>query len=190
MPRPTKNSVTKKSRRLVTLATTSSVYGKVEIITPAISAPIAVDKPSQPANPAMAKHHASAPTSTSSGRRATTLKTGGSTNRLARNATDSSRMTLPSAWTSGPTAGFFKFGWMRQKQDHRDVLQHQHAERDAARKRFQFAFVVKNFDDDDRAAHRRRDREIKRLQPVSRRADEIENQPAQHKAAENLHARP
>ena len=41
-----------------------------------------------------------------------TLKTGGSTNRLARNATDNSKITLPSACASGPMAGFFKFGWM------------------------------------------------------------------------------
>src|SRR5512146_1656365 len=40
VPRATKNSVIKKSRRLTILATTSKLYGKAEIETPATRAPI------------------------------------------------------------------------------------------------------------------------------------------------------
>ena len=188
MPRPTKNSVTKKSRRLVTLATTSSVYGKVEIITPAISAPIAVDKPSQ----AGKSRHGKTPRERADQHQF----------RQAGDQFENRRQHEPArqerhrqqqddvAQRLGqrPEGGIFQVRLERQKQDHRDVLQHEHAQRDAARKRFEFALVIKNFDDDDRAAHRRRDREIKRLQPGFRRADEIENDPAQHKTAENLHA--
>ena len=45
MPSATKNSVTKKSRMLTTFATTSRLYGNVEMLTPAISAPISRESP-------------------------------------------------------------------------------------------------------------------------------------------------
>ena len=44
MPSATKKRVTKKSRRLRILATTSRLYGNAESVTPAISAPIAIEK--------------------------------------------------------------------------------------------------------------------------------------------------
>ena len=88
-----------------------------------------------------------------------------------------------------PTAGFFRFGWTARNKNRDQVLQHQHAERDAARERFEFAFVVEDFDDDDRAAHRRRDREIKRLQPVAAETGDAEEKPAQGNAAEDLSRR-
>ena len=82
--------------------------------------------------------------------------------------------------------GIFQVRLEGEEQDDEHVLQNQNAQRDAAGERFDLAFVVKDFDDDDRAAHGRGDTEVKRLQPVFRRADQIEHQPAEQDAAEDL----
>jgi len=63
--------------------------GKVEIATPATSAPISRDSPIQPARPATLKHQASAPTCSTSGTCATTRNTCGSTYRLTSSAAGS-----------------------------------------------------------------------------------------------------
>src|SRR6185436_15360147 len=57
MPSDTKKSVTKKSRSDWIFATTSSEYGKVERLTPAISAPIAEEKSAFIAAKQTRKHH-------------------------------------------------------------------------------------------------------------------------------------
>ena len=46
----------------------------------------------------------------------------------------------------------------REKEDRREILEHEHAERDAAGQRVEFLLVVEHLDDDDRAAQRRRRR--------------------------------
>ena len=79
MPIATKNRVTKKSRRLITFAVTSSAYGKVESATPATSAPISRERCSCSPNSPIRKHQAIAPTCMSSGTRATPRKMAGKT---------------------------------------------------------------------------------------------------------------
>ena len=74
MPSATKNRVTKKSRILITLAITSTLYGKVDMLTPAMSAPISLESPSQSAAPLTRKHQASAAINRSSGTLATKEK--------------------------------------------------------------------------------------------------------------------
>src|SRR2546430_10267572 len=71
IPNATKKSVTKKSRMLTALATTSVVYGKADRLTPAISAPISRESPIRLAAPARKKHQPRAETRTSSGALAT-----------------------------------------------------------------------------------------------------------------------
>src|SRR5204863_1067606 len=100
----------KKSRRLVTLAVTSSVYGNVEIATPAIKAPISRDNPSSLARPERRKHQESAPTRTNSGRRATALNNGGRTYRLATNEISTSAATFPNERAINKAEGFFNSG--------------------------------------------------------------------------------
>ena len=95
-------------------------------------------------------------------------------------------MTLPSACVSGPSGGIFQVRLEGEEQDDEYVLQHQNAQRDTARQCFNFALVVKDFDDDDRAAHGRGNAQVERLQPVLRRANQIKHQPAQEHAAEDL----
>ncbi len=68
-----------------------------------------------------------------------------------------------------PDRGIFQVRLEGEEQDDEQVLQHQHAQCDAPDERFEFAFVVEDFDDDDRAAHGRGHAEVKRLQPVSAR---------------------
>ena len=58
-------------------------------------------------------------------------------------------------------------GLDRQEQDREDILQHQHAERDAARQRVEFAFLVEHLDDDDGARQRAGDAEIKRIETAA-----------------------
>src|ERR1700704_7177607 len=79
IPSATKNSVTKKSLMLTALAITSRLYGKVERLMPAISAPISGDSPMKLATPDRKKHHASPLTRASSGALATERKRKGST---------------------------------------------------------------------------------------------------------------
>ena len=45
IPRATKNNVIKKSRIFMTFAIISKLYGNVAKVTPAINAPISIDKP-------------------------------------------------------------------------------------------------------------------------------------------------
>ncbi|MFK4569441.1 hypothetical protein ABIF94_000877 [Bradyrhizobium ottawaense] len=52
----------------------------------------------------------------------------------------------------------------RQKQDGEDVLEHQHAERDASWQRVELAFLVEHLDDDDGARQRAGDAEIDRIE--------------------------
>ena len=61
----------------------------------------------------------------------------------------------------------------RQKQDREDILQHQHAERDAARQRVELALLIQHLDDDDGARQRAGDAEIQRIEPAAadRQAD-------------------
>jgi len=68
-----------------------------------------------------------------------------------------------------------------KEQDHEQVLQHQHAERNAAGQRVQFALVVEHLDDDHGAAQRRADTEIERVPPAAshRHADSQKKPDAQ-----------
>ena len=114
-PSPTKKSVTKKSRRLVTFAVTSSAYGNVDNATPAMSAPISRESDSRAASSPTRKHHAMAPTSTSSGRRATLWKSGGSTYRLAAIAAAMSNTTRRNERPSTESANWSRLGCTARK---------------------------------------------------------------------------
>ena len=65
-PSVTKKRVTKKSRTPDSRATTSMPYGKAARTSPAINAPISVERPTCPATPATRKHQATEVMSTSS----------------------------------------------------------------------------------------------------------------------------
>ena len=112
MPSATKNSVTKKSRMLTTLATTSRLYGNVEMAMPAISAPISRESPAALAAAQTMKHHASDPIRTSSGSFATERNSRGSSVLLMTSVTATSSTPLPSEPSSLPNCGFSRFGWM------------------------------------------------------------------------------
>ena len=79
----------------------------------------------------------------------------------------------------------------RQEQDGEDVLEHQHAEGDAARQRVELALFVEHLDDDDRARQRAGDAEIDRIEmpAAERQADADEEQNPEQTAAEQLAAR-
>ena len=111
MPRATKKSTTKKSRMLTALATTSTLYGKLARLTPAISAPISRESPMALAAPAMKKHQPSAVTSTSSGALAMDRNRYGS-RYLAMAKPATTRITpRRSEPRSGARFGFRMFGW-------------------------------------------------------------------------------
>ncbi|MGY3293449.1 hypothetical protein ACVWWP_006516 [Bradyrhizobium sp. LM3.6] len=79
----------------------------------------------------------------------------------------------------------------RQEQDGEDVLEHQHAERDAAGQRVELALLVEHLDDDDGARQRAGDAEINRIElpPAERQADAGEEQHPEQAAADELAAR-
>jgi hypothetical protein len=54
-------------------------------------------------------------------------------------------------------------GLHRQEQDGKQILQHQHAERDAAGQGVELALLVQHLDDDDGGRERHRDAEVKRI---------------------------
>ena len=78
----------------------------------------------------------------------------------------------------------------RQEQDREDVLQHQHAERDAPGQRVELALLVQHLDDDDGAGERAGDGKIQRIEPAAahRKPDPHEKQDAEHAAADQLPA--
>lgn len=84
-----------------------------------------------------------------------------------------------------------KAGLHRQEQDGEDVLEHQHAERDAARQRVKLAFLVEHLDDDDSARECAGDAEIDRIEmpAAERQANADEEHCAEEAAAEELAAR-
>src|SRR6187402_3597868 len=74
----------------------------------------------------------------------------------------------------------------RQEQDGEDVLQHQHAERDAAGQRVELALLVQHLDDDDRRGKRAGDCEVERIEAAEAYAHEEDN--AEQAAADQLAA--
>ncbi len=82
--------------------------------------------------------------------------------------------------------GILQIGLHGEKQNNGDILQHQNAQGDAAGEGFQLPLVIKNFDNDDRAAHGGSHGKIERSQRILRRADKKKNQPAQRGATGDL----
>ena len=79
----------------------------------------------------------------------------------------------------------------REEQDGKDILQHQHAERDAPRQRVELAFLVQHLDDDDRARQRAGDAKIQRVELAAaahRQADPHKEQDTEQAAAQELPA--
>ena len=76
----------------------------------------------------------------------------------------------------------------REKQDREQVLQHQHAKRQAAGQGVELALVIEYFDDDDRAAQRRSHREVERVEPpvAEMEPPRPEEQQAQHASSKDL----
>src|SRR3569623_1324117 len=81
-------------------------------------------------------------------------------------------------------------GLHRQEQDRKNVLQHQHAERDTAGQRVEFTLLVQHLDDDHRARQCAGDAEIQRIELAAthRQADTDEEQQPEHDAANQLPA--
>ena len=79
----------------------------------------------------------------------------------------------------------------RQEQDRKNVLQHQHAERDAPGQRVELALLVQHLDDDHRARQRAGDAEIQRVEIAAahRQPDPDEEQYPEQAAADQLPAR-
>src|ERR1700710_272552 len=79
----------------------------------------------------------------------------------------------------------------RQEQDRKNVLQHQHAERDAPGQRVELALLVQHLDDDDGAGQRAGDAEIQRVEMAAphRQPDPEEEQHPEQADADQLSAR-
>ncbi len=95
---------------LTTLATTSMLYGNVEMLTPATSAPISRDNPAAFAPALTMKHHASEPMSMSSGSLATDRKSCGRMALLTNRLTATSSAPLTSDPSSVPNCGSSRLG--------------------------------------------------------------------------------
>ncbi len=115
MPSATKNSVTKKSRILVTLAMTSMLYGNVDMLTPAMSAPISRESPSRSAAPLTKKHQARAAINISSGTLAAKENKRGSTYRLKPKVMNTSPAPLTKDSRRVPSRGSWRFGCSARK---------------------------------------------------------------------------
>ena len=115
VPSATKNNVMKKSRRLTTFAVTSRLYGKVERATPATSAPISLESPSPAETSTSVKHHAKAPSTSSSGRVLMERNSTGSTKREARSAAITTVVPFTSCNTSTARLGVASSGCSARK---------------------------------------------------------------------------
>src|SRR5262249_10919837 len=86
---------------------------------------------------------------------------------------------------------FLKRALHRQEQNGKQVLRHQYSERDAADQCIEFAFVVKDFDNNDGAAERRAYRQVQSIQIASAPAmgEKFEEKETQPPTADYLHPR-
>src|SRR5258705_13920847 len=105
MPSATKKSVTKKSRILITLEMTSMLYGKVDMLTPAMRAPISRESPSQSAAPLTKKHQARAAINMGAGTVAAKEKKRGSAYRPKANVISTSPAPLTKDSSKEPREG-------------------------------------------------------------------------------------
>ena len=178
MPRPTKNSVTKKSRRLVTLAMTSSVYGNVDTMTPATSAPISGDSPEvareagqrEAPRERAHEHQFRLPRDEAEDRRQ---------HEAARDIADADEeRDLRDGEREHRDLRVLQVRLHGEEDDDEEILQHEDAERDAARERVEFALVVEDLDDDDGGTQRHRHAQVERLEPAGAEPHQSEEQPA------------
>ena len=85
-------------------------------------------------------------------------------NRLISSAAVSSTPTRTTDSSTTSICRSFEARLDGEEQDREQVLQHQHAERDAAGQRVELELVVEHLDDDDGAAQRHGGREIERVE--------------------------
>ena len=91
---------------------------------------MAVDKPSQPAKPAIARHQASAPTNTSSGRRATDRKHRRQHKPAGQKCHRQEENHIAESVRQRTNGGIFQVRLESEKQNDEQILQHQNAQRD------------------------------------------------------------
>ncbi len=191
MPRPTKKRVTKKSRRLVTFAVTSSAYGNVESATPG-------DEGAHFAREAEERREFGDHETPRDGAHEHEL-------RQARHALEERREHEAAHRERcgdeeyDASAGLEKRDGLEvvqafldgEEEDDEEVLQHEQTQRHAAGQGIEFALVVEHLDDDDRTAQGGSDAEVKCV-PFSagdREAQRPEERDTDHAAADDLRDR-
>ena len=188
MPRPTKNSVTKKSRRWTTRDTTSYAYGEVAIVAPAISAPISIDTETRTSSPSVLgdraevraeqsptpKHQPSASVTTSSGERATMWNARDSTHARDHRRERRDDRGADERQHDRRDRRVREARLQREEHDRPDVLEDQQADREPARDGVELQVLLQVLDDEQRRRERARDAEVERgieagqhAQPVS-----------------------
>ena len=100
-------------------------------------------------------------------------------------------MTRPSEPEQDAGREIFQVRLDGEEENRRQVLENEHAERDASGQGVEFLFFVEDFDNDDRAAERGGHPEIKRVPLAATEAKPatFEESNAQHHATDDLHER-